>query len=429
MALITCPECGKQVSDRAAACPSCGCPLQETPPAPVPPVPPVAPVMQQQPEQRVVSQELKCALCGELIQTKDLLNNTWAHCPSCDRDFIWNATGFDKEENIERIFAANLPKNETVHQWIMQHLMDVCPKDIFDSVRPGTCTCKFFWVREFGQGQDSALYPLCNYGKQLFRKLSSRACREARAYNASQSAPQRNQLQPAFRPPVNQPVEPATDYLMRFAFEHYFPFSYMVRFSSNQLGAGEFIPRELSDTESKYEFEHTDKSNYTPQPFYYCIPVYEEEIQYNGKKYTISGFFREGREPLFDFDGLPTEPLLEKGKQPNWFTAMPVTILAASIVFIVVLLIVIAAFAKGFWNGVGCIIVLGIVGALLGWLAAGAIGIVTMGTDKVIQLSINRGRRSRFLNEIEDIQSYKQQVAKQRLNLNLTYKLPQISLP
>lgn len=27
MALITCPECGKQVSDRAAACPNCGCPI------------------------------------------------------------------------------------------------------------------------------------------------------------------------------------------------------------------------------------------------------------------------------------------------------------------------------------------------------------------------------------------------------------------
>ncbi len=28
MALITCPECGKEVSDRAASCPHCGCPLE-----------------------------------------------------------------------------------------------------------------------------------------------------------------------------------------------------------------------------------------------------------------------------------------------------------------------------------------------------------------------------------------------------------------
>jgi hypothetical protein len=29
MALIRCPECGRSVSDRAAACPNCGCPLSE----------------------------------------------------------------------------------------------------------------------------------------------------------------------------------------------------------------------------------------------------------------------------------------------------------------------------------------------------------------------------------------------------------------
>jgi hypothetical protein len=27
MPLITCPDCGKQVSDRAPACPNCGCPI------------------------------------------------------------------------------------------------------------------------------------------------------------------------------------------------------------------------------------------------------------------------------------------------------------------------------------------------------------------------------------------------------------------
>ena len=29
MALIKCPECGKEISDKAAACPSCGCPIAE----------------------------------------------------------------------------------------------------------------------------------------------------------------------------------------------------------------------------------------------------------------------------------------------------------------------------------------------------------------------------------------------------------------
>ena len=29
MALIKCPECGREISDKAAACPNCGCPLSE----------------------------------------------------------------------------------------------------------------------------------------------------------------------------------------------------------------------------------------------------------------------------------------------------------------------------------------------------------------------------------------------------------------
>lgn len=30
MALITCPECGQQISDKADICPNCGCPIDKT---------------------------------------------------------------------------------------------------------------------------------------------------------------------------------------------------------------------------------------------------------------------------------------------------------------------------------------------------------------------------------------------------------------
>ena len=29
MAIIKCPECGKEISDKASACPNCGCPIAE----------------------------------------------------------------------------------------------------------------------------------------------------------------------------------------------------------------------------------------------------------------------------------------------------------------------------------------------------------------------------------------------------------------
>jgi len=37
MALVMCPECGAGVSEKALACPRCGCPLREPDPAPVAP--------------------------------------------------------------------------------------------------------------------------------------------------------------------------------------------------------------------------------------------------------------------------------------------------------------------------------------------------------------------------------------------------------
>ena len=39
MALITCKECGKDISDQAAACPGCGAPVRKVPAAPVAPKP------------------------------------------------------------------------------------------------------------------------------------------------------------------------------------------------------------------------------------------------------------------------------------------------------------------------------------------------------------------------------------------------------
>lgn len=31
MALIRCPECGKEISDKAVSCPNCGCPMRQEP--------------------------------------------------------------------------------------------------------------------------------------------------------------------------------------------------------------------------------------------------------------------------------------------------------------------------------------------------------------------------------------------------------------
>lgn len=38
MAMINCPECGKEISDKADKCPNCGCPIKENTPQPYQPV-------------------------------------------------------------------------------------------------------------------------------------------------------------------------------------------------------------------------------------------------------------------------------------------------------------------------------------------------------------------------------------------------------
>ncbi len=45
MALISCSECGNEVSDKAAACPKCGCPVSVSVPAVVAPAAAIAPAV------------------------------------------------------------------------------------------------------------------------------------------------------------------------------------------------------------------------------------------------------------------------------------------------------------------------------------------------------------------------------------------------
>ncbi len=47
MSMINCPECGKEISDKADTCPNCGCPLKSSPHTPV-----------------KINKSVKCPKCG-----------------------------------------------------------------------------------------------------------------------------------------------------------------------------------------------------------------------------------------------------------------------------------------------------------------------------------------------------------------------------
>lgn len=100
MALIRCPECGREISDKASACPGCGCPVEEF----------------GQEEQQKAARELppeerpemmECVKCGRKIPT------TIAECPFCNyvygtyRERKDNASVFHQMEKLNNAFVIN----------------------------------------------------------------------------------------------------------------------------------------------------------------------------------------------------------------------------------------------------------------------------------------------------------------------------------
>lgn len=77
MALIDCPECSRQISDKAAACPHCGCPAKAAQPEPV--KPPSDP-----PAQAPVQQNAAQQGCAVLILFAVLIAGVFACCNACD---------------------------------------------------------------------------------------------------------------------------------------------------------------------------------------------------------------------------------------------------------------------------------------------------------------------------------------------------------
>lgn len=93
MALIRCPECGREISDKASACPGCGCPVKEF----------------GQEEQQKAARELppeerpemmECVKCGRKIPT------TIAECPFCN--YVYGARN-TKSGDINYAFKQKVP--------------------------------------------------------------------------------------------------------------------------------------------------------------------------------------------------------------------------------------------------------------------------------------------------------------------------------
>ena len=104
MALISCPECERQISDKAVVCPHCGYPVRElrqAPPTKVPEQPPTTPPPEKPAELEVplalrvkwvngifsTTIEHKCPICGRSLRGNTDQAGQYVSCPYCKRRY------------------------------------------------------------------------------------------------------------------------------------------------------------------------------------------------------------------------------------------------------------------------------------------------------------------------------------------------------
>lgn len=405
MALITCPECGKQVSDKASHCPNCGLPLNQasqgtgTPPPPpiagiaqpVNPVPPSQPQAAAPQNTEMSASALKCPHCKSTLGPKDLLSKDWAKCPQCGNAVLIGGgqNAFDDNLILERLAKFSTTK-EWYHQLFMQKLMDEGDVDVFDNLKIISQKRKYFWAREYGQAKERAIYPICKYGKEFFEQLTGKP------------------------------------YMLVTEYEKYYNPKDMVSFNSDDIRDTEVIAKEQSASENRYEFSHTEIGSYLPTPAYYCLPVMEEVVEYNGKQYTFIGT-ASGPKITYTTDKFPTAAWV-KG-QPNYTEMKPVTWVVTGILILIVLALLIAIFHESFWVGIIVLVLVAIGGYYIGALIYGLIYMVTSGIDMIIRGIVNRIRRKKFRNNWQEAQEHKRTAAKKNLKTDVTYKVPAFEIP
>jgi len=115
MALLNCPECGAQISDRAAACPHCGCP---TVPAATPP--PEGPATRQMGEWTYYM-KVACPHCAKVgqVATRPLrlkagISGGKATGALLTGGLSLLATGLSRKESVSEAYCYNCKTRWTI---------------------------------------------------------------------------------------------------------------------------------------------------------------------------------------------------------------------------------------------------------------------------------------------------------------------------
>lgn len=421
MALTACPECGKRISKRVSLCPDCGKPLQQYAASAGPANSSDSAARKSRkkapnPPSEYSASALKCPHCKAILGPKDLLSKDWAECPQCGESVLLGGgqNAFSDNNVIERLFKLPYTK-DYYHKVFMQHLMDKAGVDVFDNLKIISQRYVYFWAREYGQGRQRAVYPMCKYGKQVF-----------------------NRLFPSY----------GYGYINAQTFDDHYNPGKMVFFNKDDIRDTELIGKEHSSSENRLDFSHTDIGHYTPTPVYYCLPVVEEVVEYRKTRYTFIAppdllYDAMGR-PCFSMDNFPGLDFLSS-KAPAYTNIKPVT-KTAKFLFVLIVLFILGFFfyvtltiykntpeaERVLWvhifMGVLLQAFIGSIAYIVARLCKPILYLLGY-IDIAIRSFVNQSIRQEFRMHWQQVQEHKRWAAKRNLGLDLTYTVPPFPIP
>lgn len=398
MALIKCPECGKSVSSLAKTCPDCGLPLSDLHNVSAAMPPQTQRVQAPQPHTAqgkvgLNAQRLVCSYCNAPLSSNDIISSGWARCPQCGKDVALQGVNeqFSDAGIIEYIVPFEISEDQ-FHKRCMQQMMETAPQDFFANVSNIKVTKKYIWVREFGNGVQRQICAMDGYGQTCLRLLND-----------------------------------GLTVVDCAVYESWWLPSKMEPFSTDIVDDAELVAKKWTGAEVKHMYSTAPNSkSQVAKDTYYCVPIMEERFTYNNKEYVIYGLGTTDSLKMV-WTEIPTEEFLKS--TPKFFDGQPMVTTGIIIVAIIAICIVVALFSNGFWSGLITLIILGVVFAIVGPFVLGIAAVPLLALDAIIKASINKGRKTKFLNRYDAIQSSKQKDAKQLLGLDLTYALPEVKIP
>lgn len=334
------------------------------------------------------TQKLICPNCRAPLGPKDILSSGWAKCPVCHEAVRLSGANSEFDDNIliKRLAKFTVTKDQH-HKAFMSWVMQYGNYDFFDTAKTVSIKRKYFWVREFGQAKKRVIFPMCKYGKELFRHLCGHP------------------------------------YMLLEDYERYFCTKDMINFNSDDIRDTEIVPKEQSAAECRYEFSHTDVGSYKPTPNYYCLPVIEEVVEYHDKQYTMIGT-ANGNEWLFYYGEIPQSEYLNETK-PRYWNLFPVTSILFGYIALIIIAILIETIKDVTFNNIVKLIII----SVCGYLGAILLGMITSVIDSWISKLVNFFVRKKFRSRWKEYQEHKRLAAKRNMNIELNYEMPDFPIP